>query len=223
MVIYKFLNEEGLSTLEKIKIGRMLEMEKDVKPYKQRGMTCAIACMLMVLEYYKIIPKADWIYERKYYRAYHSKYMDGTPFSALAWHFAKNNLDTEIIHSEQNMFNNSNNILSEEVYINSMKEYSEFLNSAVSKGAKVSNGCNITCDSIREKIEAGKMVILAGKAYGDLHAILICGYNEKVFVVCDPLFKQKKLMTHNEVDDYMNTPLGKWCVVVGEKTKNDRC
>ena len=30
-------------------------MDKNVKPYKQKGDTCAIVCMLMVLEYYKKI------------------------------------------------------------------------------------------------------------------------------------------------------------------------
>ena len=59
-------------------------MDKDVRPYKQRGDTCAIACMMMVLEYYKVIPKANWYDERRLYRLYGSKYMDGTPFSALA-------------------------------------------------------------------------------------------------------------------------------------------
>lgn len=39
-------------------------MDREIKPYKQKGMTCSIACMLMALEYYKIIPKADWLYEK---------------------------------------------------------------------------------------------------------------------------------------------------------------
>lgn len=196
---------------------RMLTMEKDVRPYKQRGMTCAIACMIMVLEYYKIIPKADWVYERKYYKAYHSHHIDGTPFSALAWHFAKNNLDTEIIHSEENIFNNSANVLSEKDFKDAMNEYSGYLGGAINKGAKVSNGCDITCDSIKEKIEDGKMVILAGQTNEYLHAILVCGYSDNKFIVCDPLYKQKKRLTHEEITNYMNTPLGKWCVVVGEK------
>lgn len=77
---------------------------KNIIPYKQTGNTCAIACMLMVLEYYNIIPKANYLYEKKYYKSYHSKYTIGTPFSALAWHFSKNDLYTELIHSEQNFF-----------------------------------------------------------------------------------------------------------------------
>lgn len=59
-------------------------MKKNIKIYKQKGNTCAIACMLMVLEYYKIISKSNWLYEKKYYNFYKSKYVDGTPFSALA-------------------------------------------------------------------------------------------------------------------------------------------
>ncbi len=74
-------------------------MEKKIKPYKQRGDTCTIACMLMVLEYYHIIPKANGIYERKYNRAYHSHYLTGTPLSAIAWHFSKNDLEVQLIHS----------------------------------------------------------------------------------------------------------------------------
>ena len=67
-------------------------MDKDVHPYKQRKDTCAIACMLMVLEYYKVIEKANWYDEKRYYRLYGSKYVVGTPFSALAYHFSKNGL-----------------------------------------------------------------------------------------------------------------------------------
>lgn len=102
-------------------------MKKDIKPYKQSGNTCAIACMLIVLEYYNKISKADWYYERKYYKCYHSRYMNGTPFSALAYHFAKNNLNTEILHSDINIFNNSNKLLTAEIFQKSMEEYKKYL------------------------------------------------------------------------------------------------
>ena len=35
-------------------------MIKEIKPYKQRGDTCAICCLMMVLEYYGKIEKANW-------------------------------------------------------------------------------------------------------------------------------------------------------------------
>lgn len=218
--IYELSNESVISALDNIKQERMVRMEKNVKPYRQRGMTCAISCMLMVLEYYKIIPKADWLYERKYYRAYHSEYMDGTPFSALAWHFAKNGLDTELIHSEKKLFSNESQLLTNECFEDAMIEYKRYLEGATTKGAKIKNGSDISCAMLKEKLENGKMVILAGQAHECLHAILLCGYNENGFVVCDPLFKQKRCMSPSQIDEYMNTPLGKWCVVVGEQSKS---
>lgn len=218
--IYEFSNDCVISSLTELLEERRHIMEKDVRPYRQTGMTCAISCMLMVLEYYKIIPKADWSLEKKYYRSYQSRYMDGTPFSALAWHFSKNGLDTEIIHSEKNMFTNSSNLLSNDVFNNAMDEYSSFLEIAKEKGTKVTNGLDVTGNLIREKLEDGKMVILAGSRYGFLHAILVCGYHNDDFVVCDPLYKQKQTKSLQELEDYMNTPLGKWCVVVSEKVNN---
>lgn len=190
---------------------------KEIKPYKQRGMTCAISCMLMVLEYYKIIPEANWIYEKKYYKSYHSKYMEGTPFSAIAWHFVKNNLNVEIIHSEKNMFNNLSHFLPDDSFNDAMREYSNYLEDAIKRGAKVINGCDITCDSIKKKLNEDKLVILAGQTYGSLHAILICGYNEDKFIVCDPLYKQKQEKTDEEISEFMDTPLGKWYIAVSNK------
>lgn len=192
-------------------------MEKDVKPFKQKGMTCAIACMLMVLEFYKIIPKANWLYEKKYFNSYKSRYMDGTPFSALAWHFSKNGLDTEIIHSEEELFNNSAQMLSVEIFEKSMKEYIDFLECAKEKGTKVSNGIDITTKLIKRKLDEDKLVILAGMVNNLLHAILICGYDDSEFIVCDPLYKQKQRKSYDEINEFMNTPLGKWCLVVRNK------
>lgn len=189
-------------------------LEKNIKSYKQRGNTCAIACMLMVLEYYKVIPKADWHYERKYFKSYHSRYIDGTPFSALAYHFAKNNLYTEMIHSEINMFDNSNKLLSDDIFEKTMEEYKEYLRYAEEKGAKIINGLNINGEMLKQKIEEGKLVILAGQINNYLHAILLCGYENNNFIVCDPLYKQKQLKIKEEIELFMNTDIGKWCVTV---------
>lgn len=189
-------------------------MEFDVKPYKQKGNTCAIACMLMILEYYKIIPEADWIYERKYYRTYKSKYMEGTPFSAIAWHLAKNGLNIEIIHSEKSIFKNNEQLLSKKTFDDAMDEYLQYLNDSANIGVKISNGISITAEMLKGKLFDDKMIILAGQSNGYLHAILICGYNNDNFIICDPLYKYKQEKTIKEVTDYMDTPLGKWCVVV---------
>lgn len=107
-----------------------LNKEKDVRPYKQKGMTCAISCMLMVLEYYKVIDKANKLYERKYYHDYHSKYMEGTPFSAVVSHLAKKGLKVELCHSKKELFTNDKKILSDYVFKESLKEYINYLDLA---------------------------------------------------------------------------------------------
>ena len=81
-------------------------MDKEVYSYKQRGDTCAVVCMMMVLEYYNIIKKSNWYDERRFYKIYGSKYIAGAPFSALAYHLSKNGLNTTIYHSSKYLFEN---------------------------------------------------------------------------------------------------------------------
>jgi len=215
--IYEFSNDKIINGLEKLMNERKKNMVKEINPYKQKGMTCAIACMLMILEYYKIIPKANYQYEKKYFKLYHSYYLEGTPFSALAWHFAKNNLETEIVHSEKQIFNNDQGVLSKEIFNNSLCEYNNFLLRASEKGAKIDNGRNIDCKYLKSKLEEDKLIILAGNCGAGLHAILLCGYDQNNFVVCDPLYKQKQKRTFEEIEKFMDTPFGKWCVIVNSK------
>ena len=218
--IYEFYDDCVIGALNELLNERKKIMEKDIKPYKQRGMTCAIACMLMVLEYYNIIPKADWQYEKKYFRIYRSNIMPGTPFSALAWHFSKNDLETEVIHSEKEIFVNCDNLLSEGDFEKAMDEYKSFLNVAKTKGASVINGAKINSKMLKKKLQEDKLIILAGR-YGEyLHAILLCGYEKDNFIVCDPQYKNKQIKSFDEINSFMSTPLGKWCVTVSQKNKN---
>lgn len=190
-------------------------MEKDVRPYKQHDMTCAVACMLMVLEYYKVIPKADYQYENKYYRSYHSRYMDGTPFSAIAWHLVKNGFNVEIVHSEKDIFKRNNDMIPNDMFDNLMSEYKEYLNYAGSDLCVI-NGAIINSDTLKEKLNEDKLVILAGQVNECLHAILLCGYDDDNFIVCDPLYKSKQIRTFKEIDEFINTPIGKWLIAVNK-------
>ena len=194
-------------------------MDKDIKPYKQRGDTCAIACMMMVLEYYKIMDKANWYDERRLYKIYGSKYMAGTPFSALAFHLSKNGLDIAIYHSDKNLFNNDKNVLSENDFNLAMDEYKTYLDRAILKGTSVVNGVDIDAKLLKENLKDGKVIILAGKVLDSYHAILISGYNNDKFIVCDPLYKKKQLKTANELNKFMDTSIGKWFIAIGDKNK----
>ena len=220
--IYEFSNNIIIQSLERLKEEREKKMDKNVKPYKQRGDTCAIVCMLMALEYYKIIEKANWYDEKRFYKLYGSKYMDGTPFSALAYHLSKNGLDTSLYHSEEDLFDNSNDALKENDFKFAMEEYKQNLDRAVAKGTKVFNSVNINVDLLKEKLRDGNLVILAGEIKGYYHAVLLTGYEGNNFFVCDPLFKNKQVRTFNEIEEFMSTSIGKWFVCVNDKTKEKK-
>lgn len=217
--IYEFNNDIIINALESLKEERKNNMDKNVRPYKQRGDTCAIACMMMVLEYYKIIPKANWYDERRLYRTYGSKYMSGTPFSALAFYMAKSGLETTICHENQDLFKNNQGTIDKDDFKFAMDEYKEYLKYAENKGAKIVNGVNITIDVLKQKLQDGNLVILAGEVSECYHAVLLTGYDKDGFKVCDPLYKTKQSRTFDEIEKFMNTSIGKWFISVNDKTK----
>ena len=218
--IYEYSKDTIIDNLQKLKKEREKNMELNVKPYRQHGMTCAIACMLMVLDYYDIIEKPTKLHERKYFKSYQSKWLEGTPLSSVAWHFAKNGLDTEILHSEKDIFSNKNHMISDYVFDNAMIEYKSYLEWAKNNGAIVSSGDEISAETIKEKLANGKMVVLAGQGYSVLHTILVCGYRDNKFIVCDPQYNEKKSLTKEQLTNFMTTDIGKWCIVVSEKKLN---
>ena len=197
-------------------------MDKDIKPYKQRGDTCAIACLMMILEYYKVIDKANRYDEKRLYKIYASKYMPGTPFSALAFHLSKNGLDTTIYHSDKNIFNNDKKTFNEKDFNFAMDEYKIYLNRAISKGTKVVNGVNIDTELLKAQLRSGKIIILAGELDNAYHAILISGYDDNKFIVCDPLCKRKQMKTTAELNNFMDTSIGKWFISISDKTKEKK-
>ena len=196
-------------------------MEKDVKIYKQRGDTCASACMMMALEYFKVMEKANWYDEKRYYRIYGSRYLSGTPFSALAFHFSKNGLDTKIFHQDSNLFNNDRNVLSDVDFQYAMREYKEMLDRAKLNGTDVINGIKIDSKLIKDELESGNIVIVAGELFqGCYHAVLISGYDNNQFIICDPLYKTKQIKTEEELNKFMDTSIGKWFISVNNNSKN---
>lgn len=220
--IYEFNKEIIIQSLEILKQERMKNMDKNVRPYKQRGDTCAIVCMMMALEYYKIIEKANWYDERRLYKIYRSEYMVGTPFSALAYHLSKNGLNTSIYHSDEKLFNNQKKKLSDNDFKFAINEYEEHLNRAILNGTRVTNGININSHLLKMKLQEGNIVILAGEISGGYHAILISGYQNDQFIVCDPLYKTKQIRTADEIDKFMDTSIGKWFITVNDKTKQNK-
>ena len=220
--IYEFSNDMVEEKLEDLKMVREKAMEKNVKPYRQTGLTCAIVCMLMTLEYNKLIDNITEEEERRLYGKFHSKYLDGTPFSALAMYLSEKGLETELIHNDINMFNNEKKFISNYIFDLSVEEYKEYLNKAKENGTKVLNGVNINHDILKKKLDDGNLLIIAGKHGYDLHAILICGYEDDNFIVCDPLYNEKQKRSFEDIDEFMDAFVGKWFLSVGGQKKNKK-
>ena len=145
--------------------------------------------------------------------------MSGTPFSALAYHMSKNGLDATIYHADINIFNNNQRKLDNADFELAMTEYKENLNHAEKSETKVVNGIDINTNLLKEKLQEGNLVILAGEIFGGYHAILLTGYDDKGFIVCDPLYKDKQTRTFEEMENYMNTSIGKWFIAVNDKSR----
>lgn len=184
---------------------------KNIKPYKQKGDTCAIVCMLKTLEYFKKIDEVNWHLERKYYRIYHSKYMKGTPLSAVAYHLAKQKLNVTMYHSDVSLFSN-NNTFEQELFDKLMNEYNEFISLAEERGALVKRGCNINIGLIKQLIHLNKIIILSGEIDKCLHTILVVDYDDNVFQVIDSLYKEVQYKSDIELEKFMNTSIGKWFI-----------
>ncbi len=217
--IYEFSNEVIDDSLDKLINERNNFMEKDVRVYKQRGDTCAIACLMMALEYFGVMEKANWYDEKRLYRVYRSNYMAGTPFAALAYHFAKNNINTEIIHSEKNLFKNDKGLIDSETFESAMDEYKDLLKLAEENGASIKNGVDINSDTIINKLKEGNLVILAGEISDVFHAVLACGYDKDEIILCDPLYKNKVRKKKEEIDSFINTSIGKWMISINNMNK----
>lgn len=192
-------------------------MDKDINIYKQRGNTCAIACMMMALEYCGLMSKANWYDERRLYKTYASKYMTGVPFSAIAYHLAKKGLDVSIYHADENYFNNDRHILDKDIFDLALKEYTEYIDKAKKFNTIVVNNIDINIDLLKDKLDQDNILILAIQMNNNFHAVLLSGYDENNFYVCDPLYKEKQLKNYEEMDEYINTDIGKWFISVKER------
>lgn len=130
--------------------------------------------------------------------------------------YQKKNLVVSIYHSENNLFKN-NNVFDDEIFNLLLNEYNEFLSIAIRSGAKVYNGVNINVQLLKEKLFDNNLIILAGKVNDEFHSILLSDWYDNKFVVYDPLCNDVKLLSFNEINDFMSTDIGKWFIVINDK------
>lgn len=216
--IYGFSDKTVLDGLNQLLERTRHKMIKNVPKYTQNADTCAIVCMLSAMKYYGHISDINIKNEFAYFNKYRSRVLIGTPFSAVAYELAKNDLDVELIHSEKNVFTNQYHYLPNDLFNKGMVEYQNYINLANNEGVKVKNGIDINYDFIISQLKQNKLVMLAGNSGDYLHAILLCGYQGKDIIAFDPLRGNNIVLTPSSLLNYMDTGIGRWCITIRQKT-----
>lgn len=200
-------------------------MRKKLRFYKQHSMeTCGPACMLMLLDLYGKIEYPTPKQEMKLYSLYRSSAFKGVNGAAIANCLSKNNLEITLLQSFHQRMDNRDDYYSEELYEALQGEYQAAVDKCADRIRLITDAA-ISCDLLKQELDSGKKIILQcivpGNADGIhdhvLHWIVVYGYEENLFLVCDPLSSKIRL-TEEDLDSYMDTPIGRICIVIGEKT-----
>ena len=200
-------------------------MRKKIRFYQQHTMeTCGPACMLMLLDLYRKVEYPTPKQEMKLYSLYRSSAFKGMNGAAMANCLSLNNLEITLLQSFRQKMDNRDEYYSEELYENLQEEYQVALEKCTNRITLIADAA-ITCDLLKQKLDSGKQIILQcivpGNADGihdhTLHWIVVYGYDGDEFMVCDPL-SSKIRITSEAMENYMDTPIGRICIVSGEKT-----
>ena len=200
-------------------------MRKKIRFFRQHTMeTCGASCVLMILDLYRKVQYPTEKQERKLYEIYRSRAFCGMPGAAIACCLSLNDLDVRLIHSSEQMLENRDGYFDAGLYEKLREEYSVLL-SLCDQTVDVRNGVDITCEFLKRELAEGRQLILEcivpGNADGiheeTLHWIVVYGYADGEFLACDPLCSKIRL-TEEEITHYMDTPVGKILVSVGELT-----
>lgn len=199
-------------------------MRKKIRFYKQHTMeTCGSACMLMLLDLYRKVEYPTPKQESKLYSLYRSRAFKGMNGAAMANCLSRNNLEVSLLHSSPAMMENRDGYYTEELYNALLREYQTDAAKCADR-VKLFTCAQIHCDFLRRELDTGKQIILQcivpGNADGihdhTLHWVVVYGYEGAEFLVCDPL-SSKIRITAEALENYMDTPIGRICIVTGEK------
>lgn len=204
-------------------------MRRKIRNFRQHtNETCGPSCILILLDHYRKIHYPTMKMEEKIYQRYRSRAFAGTSAAAIANCLSINRLDVRLIQSFHDKMNNldRNNkaYFSPDLYENMQKEYDMELQACKQRISHITDTF-ITCDHIREELDADRQVIVLCIVPGcsdgihdeTLHWIVVYQYNseEDRFFICDPS-SHKRTFSSQELEEYMNTPIGRICISVGD-------
>ena len=116
--------------------------------------------------------------------------MDGAHYSGIANLLARQGLNVKLLHSEKTFFKNENNFIPDS-YNELLDEYKQYLRNVNGEKLDVKCGVNINEKLLKEALQNNNLILLAGTQGEFLHSIVICGYENNRFIICNPQSKER--------------------------------
>lgn len=212
-------------------------MSKKIRFYGQHNVddwnpsmeTCGAACVLMLLDYYDRITYPTRKMERKLYSKYHVNCYKGMTGAAVAncLSFPGNELDVHLVQSFWDKMDNRDGYFPDTVYEKIMDSHTMHLNACKDR-IKLSTGMEFDIEYLKQELKMGKKIILEcfipeveDGPPSVLHWVILEKYDIRtgLFRIRDPNTNVKLLhLTDAELDTYMDTPIGRICIIVEDVT-----
>ena len=221
--IYDYQDSQVDESLDKLVGYRLEVLDRGVAPYFQHGLTCSAACLVMATSHFGLTERSESL-EFAIAQASCSQLTDGQHFSGVAAEAVKFGLETVLMHSSPQMFDNSSGWLPQDLFTRLMDEYRCYLDQVRANPLlMVKNGTPLPPSCFRKYLEEGYLVIVAGVLGGGiLHAKLLTGYNSSGYVCIDPLCGSSRIVSLSGLETFMDTQIGRWAMALrcGQSTLN---
>lgn len=208
-------------------------MRKKIRFYGQHTrQTCGSACMLMLLDYYSKITYPTRKMEQELYSRYHVNGYKGIIGSAVANCLSspKNALLVHLVQSFSDRMENRGELFTEKEYELLTASYAMHLQACKDR-IRFSPAVDFDGAFLMQALRDRKKIILEcfipefeGEPPSVLHWIILDAFDEEtgLFRVRDPNPQVKLLhLTAAELEAYMDTPIGKICILVGDGTEEN--
>lgn len=192
--------------------------------------TCGISCILMIAKYFKKIEYTSIGQEKNLYELYRCKKYMGTLASAAAACLSyKYHLDVAVYHSSSEYLENKENYFDTKTFGEIYEEYKNTIK-GIQNSVLVEKNFDFTPKWYRERLDEGKLLMVESvigtaadeKLDKPIHWILIYGYEDSSFLICDPArpnVRGKRKLTEEELVRITDTPIGSICVTAQKKSQ----
>lgn len=191
-------------------------MLKEMEHFAERPSgSCSSAALCMTLRHVGV-EGVDETTLREMHERVKAKHGNGELFSKLAIEARWYGLDTELLHSAEELFSNDAHLLPDETFDALVAEYTQALEQAVALGAKSLQGVSIDTAALRTYLDDGYVIMLAGqRSDGSLHTVLVNGYDGDLLLYHDPDEpKVTKETQSGEPEAFSKTGVGSWLLAV---------